>query len=149
MKKLGCPAPSHLQPGVFVGDPNSWCQLRVLRGTGTMLRGRDAARSGALGRAPGFQDGLGRAFRLPRRFWMPSSSRASLSPVPNGLTGFAACGLFPCCSIGDCRVVSSAEIAGIADSEQNGAGAVYKNLAQPLKLQSNPPPRLLLLIKHA
>lgn len=64
-------------------------------------------------------------------------------------SGFAACRLFPSCGIGACRVVSSLEIAGIADSQQNSVRAVHRNLAQPLKPQSNPPPRLLFLIKHA
>lgn len=114
-----------------------------------MLGGRDAAGAEPSDGHWAFRMLLGEPFVSPNVFWLPLSFRASLSSVPNGLTGFAACGLFPCCGIGDCRVVSSAEIAGIADSEQNGAGAVYKNLAQPLKLQSNPPPRLLLLIKHA
>lgn len=92
---------------------------------------------------------VGQVSCIPKPIWFPLSFCALLFPLENELAHFAACRLLPCCSIRDCRVVSNTEIARIADSEQNGGSAVYKNLAQPLKLQSNPPLRFLSLIKRA
>lgn len=85
-----------------------------------------------------------------QRYLVPLCFPASLFSLQNGaIMGSVARRLFLYCGIGACRVVSNLEIAGIADSKQNRVSAVYRNLAQPLKLQSNPPPRLLFLIKHA
>jgi len=92
---------------------------------------------------------FGQVSCIPKPIWFPLSFCTLLFPLENRLARFAACRLLPRCSIGDCRVVSKPEIARIADSEQNGGSAVYKNLAQPLKLQSNPPLRFLSLIKRA
>lgn len=72
-----------------------------------------------IGGTLGFQGGLGQVFYFSKDIWVPLSFPTSLFSLQNGITGFAACRLFPYCGIGDCRVVSNLEIAGIADSKQN------------------------------
>lgn len=97
-----------------------------------------------LWRDPGLPGQLWAALLFPQRCWgsFVCSYLVILSAKWDG--GFAACRLFPSCGIGDCWAVSSLEIAGIADSKQNSVRAVHRNLAQPLKPQSNPPPKVAL-----
>lgn len=98
--------------GLFVGGGARWQPW--------MLQGPVSTGNGAHWRDPGLPGWPWAGSLISSKvFEFILSFPTSLFSLQNGITGFAARRLFLYCGVGDCRVVSNLEIAGIADSEQN------------------------------